>query len=83
MEFTYQTVTEDNDGNSLPTDPCHIKWQTEDAVYSGIIAIPVEAFANSTEEQRVALVETEIRHIILAKISASSFNFNGTATVEE
>lgn len=82
MNFTYQTVTQDNDGNSLPSDPCHIKWQTEDEVYSGIIAIPVEVFAGLTQEQSVSFVEAEIRQIVLAKISASSFTFNGTAPVE-
>ena len=83
MNFTYQTTNIDNDGNFLPSDPCHIRWQTEDEAHSGIIAIPVEAFAGLTQEQAIALVEKEIRQIVLAKISASSFRFNGTATVEE
>lgn len=81
MDFTYQTVTQDNDGNPLTTDPCHIKWQTEDEVYSGIIAIPVEVFAGATQEEKIALVENEIRNIIQAKIEAQSFIFNGSATV--
>lgn len=83
MNFTYQTVIEDNNGNPLPTEPIHIKWETDDGSHTGIIAIPVEAFAGSTDEQKVALVENEIRQIIIAKISAFSFSFNGTATVEE
>ena len=83
MQFTYQTVTQDNNENSLPAGLCHIKWETEGGEYTGIIGIPFEAFAGSTDEQKVAYVEAEIRQIILAKISASSFNFNGTATVED
>lgn len=81
MNFTYRTVTEDDQGNPLPTDPCHIRWETEDQSYSGIIAIPAEAFAGATQEGKVAFVENEIRNIIQAKIEAQSFVFSGTATV--
>lgn len=81
MNFTYQTATQDNDGNPLPSDPCHIRWETEDQSFSGIIAIPAEAFAGATQEEKIALVENEIRNIIQAKVEAQSFIFNGTATV--
>jgi hypothetical protein len=81
MEFTYRTVTQDDQGNPLPTDPCHIRWETDEQSYSGIIAIPVEVFAGATQEEKIALVENEIRNIIQAKIDAQSFIFNGSATV--
>lgn len=81
MEFTYRTVTQDDQGNPLPTDPCHIRWETDEQSYSGIIAIPVEVFAGATQEEKIALVENEIRNIIQAKIEAQSFIFNGSATV--
>ena len=81
MKFTYRTVTQDDQGNPLPTDPCHIRWETDEQSYSGIIAIPVEVFAGATQEEKIALVENEIRNIIQAKIEAQSFIFNGSATV--
>ena len=81
MNFTYRTVTEDDQGNPLRTDPCHIRWETEDQSFSGIIVIPVEVFAGATQEGKVAFVENEIRNIIQAKIEAQSFVFSGTATV--
>ena len=81
MEFTYRTVTQDDQGNPLPTDPCHIRWETDEQSYSGIIAIPAEVFAGATQEEKIALVENEIRNIIQAKIDAQSFIFNGSATV--
>lgn len=81
MDFTYRTVTKDDQGQPLTTDPCHIRWETDDQSFSGIIAIPVEAFAGATQEQKTTLVENEIRNIIQAKIEAQSFVFSGTATV--
>jgi hypothetical protein len=81
MNFTYRTVTQDDQGHPLGTDPCHIRWETDDQNYSGIIAIPAEVFAGATQEEKIALVENEIRNIIQAKVEAQSFIFNGTATV--
>ena len=81
MEFTYQTITKDGE-IELPRDFCHIHWQTADGQFSGVVAIPVEAFVGCTEAERIALVEGQIRDIVKTKIEAATFNFTGTATVE-
>lgn len=84
MNFTYQTVTTDDTGNPLPPDMCHIRYETEDGLHSQIIAIPFEAFSGLTsQEDKILFVESQLKPVVLAKITASSLVFNGTAVVDE
>jgi hypothetical protein len=83
MNFTYQTVTTDDTGIPLPPDMCHIRYETEDGVHSQIIAIPHEVFAGlASQADKVTFVENQLKEIVLAKVTASSLVFSGSAVVE-